>query len=115
MTASPRQQAATADQLRLDLACTLIKRERLRRKESSEEFSANVGIGLSTLSKIENHRPVKGDTITNVGIALEWGAFLDFVRAGSIEEVQDSTGVDPEIRRFAAFRLREIAGQTRST
>lgn len=112
MTAKPREKPVPAAERRLALACSLIRRERHRQRASAVEFCERVGISVSTLSKIENKRYVSPDTVIDVGLALEWGSFLDFVIAGSYEEAEQSGNVHDDIRRWERKELREIAAET---
>lgn len=111
MTAKPRQQEASAEELRLALAYLLVRMERRRQRATAIAFCETFGTSVSTLSKIENNHYVDLDTLSDIGIALGWGFFLHHVIAGKYDDAKESGDVDGEIRRMALSRLREISSQ----
>lgn len=104
---------ADLDAQRLALAGTLIYKERRRRHLDQLQLADEIGISRSTLSKIENGRKIGDDSLFDIGLVFGWGGFLEFVLSGNLDATNSYDNVDEEIRRFAVYRLREIADPDR--
>lgn len=114
MPASTAPKPLAADERRYQLACTLVRNERRRRRVTAAQLAIDLdhATSKSTISKIETNKWVGDEHWVQLSYALGWNAFIGFVMEGDIEGAAKFGEVDPEIRSLALLQLGRIAAGT---